>query len=155
MIQSSISRAWCIQIIFLKHNYTNMVSRTSKMLIFIYFFSFILENRNKYYLILAEGPGDAHGKKWKNRKKLLKFLKKVNFLAYNTPLPPISVHKNFSPIGPAVWPAICIYIYKNVLFYYIYNVACFQSYHQPIHKGLFVYNKLALRFSVWQIRLSY
>ena len=30
----------------------------------------------------------------------------------------MSVQKNFSAIGPAVWPAIHD-IYKNVLFYYI------------------------------------
>ena len=34
---------------------------------------------------------------WKNLKK-----KTVFFLAMNTPRPPMSVHKNVSPIGPAV-----------------------------------------------------
>ena len=41
------------------------------------------------------------------------------FLAYVTPRPPLSVHKKFSPNGPAVWPAIGN-IYTNVLFYYVY-----------------------------------
>ena len=34
----------------------------------------------------------------------------------------MSVHKNFSPFGPAVWPSIDN-IYMNVLFYYIDNSA--------------------------------
>ena len=34
----------------------------------------------------------------------------------------MSVHKNFSPFGSAVWPAIDN-IYMNVLFYYIDNSA--------------------------------
>ena len=42
--------------------------------------------------------------------------------AYNTPRPPISLHKKISPIGPAVWSALRN-IYTNVLFYYIDNKA--------------------------------
>jgi len=33
----------------------------------------------------------------------------------------MSVHKKFSPIGPAVWPAIRN-IYMTILFYYIDNI---------------------------------
>ena len=43
------------------------------------------------YLILAEGPGVARGKK-NFEKKNLDF-----FLAYVTPRPPLSVHKKFQP----------------------------------------------------------
>ena len=44
------------------------------------------------------------------------------FIANCTPRPPLSVQKNFSPIGPAVWPALGnIYIYTNVLFYHLDN----------------------------------
>ena len=41
-----------------------------------------------------------------------KVLKKLNFLAYDTPT------TNISPFGPALWPARGN-IYMNVLFYYI------------------------------------
>ena len=42
------------------------------------------------------------------------------FLAYNTPGHPECPQKNVSTIGPVVWAAIGnIYIYTNVLFYYI------------------------------------
>ena len=40
------------------------------------------------------------------------------FLTFFTPRPPMSVHKNISPIGPAVWLAIRN-IYMNVLYYYL------------------------------------
>ena len=40
------------------------------------------------------------------------------FLAFNTPGYPWVSTKKFSPIGPAVWPAIRN-IYMNILFYYI------------------------------------
>ena len=41
------------------------------------------------------------------------------FLAYDTPGHPWVSTKKFSPLDPAVWPAIRnIYIYTNVLFYY-------------------------------------
>ena len=37
----------------------------------------------------------------------------IFLLAFNNPRPPLSVQKNFSPIGPAVWPAIDnIFIYE-------------------------------------------
>ena len=38
------------------------------------------------------------------------------FLAYYTPRPPMSVHQKFQPVLPAIGS---IYIYTNVLFYYI------------------------------------
>ena len=44
--------------------------------------------------MLAEGPGVADEKNFEF------------FLAYYTPPPLMSVQQNFSPIGPAVWPAI-------------------------------------------------
>ena len=57
--------------------------------------------------IPAEGPGVARGKK-KIWKKIKDLEKNWNFLAYVSPRLPMSVHKNFSPFGPAV-----------VLYYYI------------------------------------
>ena len=42
------------------------------------------------------------------------------FLTYNT-LPPMSVHKKFSPIGLAVWPAIGnIYMYDRMSCFIIF-----------------------------------
>ena len=55
------------------------------------------------------------GKK-SNLKKMVK--KNQFFLAYNTPRPPMSNHNNFSPFGPAVWPALGN-TYMNVVFYHI------------------------------------
>ena len=60
-------------------------------------------------ITIAERPGVAFEKK---------MLKKRIIFTYTIPRPPMSVHKNFSPIGPAVWPAIRN-MYMNVLFYYI------------------------------------
>ena len=46
------------------------------------------------YYLLVEGPGVAREKK---------MLKMIFFITYNTPRPPLSVHKkNFRPIGPAI-----------------------------------------------------
>ena len=56
------------------------------------------------------------------KKNFEKILKKIFrfFLAYNIPGHLWVSPKNFSPIGPVVWPAIRNkYIYMNVLFYYI------------------------------------
>ena len=65
------------------------------------------ENQFLSYYLLVKGPGVARGEK---------ILKKR--LAYNTPWPPLSVHKNFRPISPTVWPDIGnIFIYTNVLFF--------------------------------------
>jgi len=53
---------------------------------------------------LAEGPGVAREKKFEKNmvKKII-----LDFLAYNIPRPPMSVHKKCQPNwGPAVWPAI-------------------------------------------------
>ena len=72
--------------------------------------------------MLADEPGVARGKKILKKCFFFKFEKHIFyfFLAYTTPRPPMSVLKRFRPIGPAVWPAIGkIYIYSNVLFYYI------------------------------------
>ena len=72
-----------------------------------------LKKNERFNNPLAEGPGVARGKN-----KIKSFLKKIDF--FNTPRPPMSVHKKVRPIGPAVWPAIrniYIYIYTNVMFY--------------------------------------
>ena len=66
------------------------------------------------YVKLTEGPGDAIKKNWKIYLK-----KKIRFFK---PITPPGLHwvpqKNFSSIGPAVWPAIRnIHIYTNVLFF--------------------------------------
>ena len=60
-----------------------------------------------YYNTLAEGPGVAREKKFEKKSGE----KNSIFLAYNTPRPPMSVHKNVSPIGPAVLSAIDNIIY--------------------------------------------
>ena len=73
---------------------------------------FVNNNNNKK---LAEKPGVAREKK-KIGKKKFEF-----FLALNPPppRPPMSVHKIFSPIGLAVWPAIGnIYIYECLVLLY-------------------------------------
>ena len=58
------------------------------------------------YVRLAEGPGVDREKKY--LKKKLEF-----FIVYNPPRPPLSVQKNFSSNGPAVWPAIGnIFLYE-------------------------------------------
>ena len=60
-----------------------------------------------FNFIVLTSSRRARGCPWKK-----KFEKMSNFLAYNTPRPPMSVHKNCSPIGPAVRSAIrniCIY----------------------------------------------
>ena len=72
------------------------------------------------YSLLAEGPCIDRGKKVEkylgNKIGKKEKLKKIFLLACNTPRPPMSVHKNFSPIGPVVWPAIGN-IYTIVLVY--------------------------------------
>ena len=66
---------------------------------------------NYFIYILTVGPSVARGKKNFKKRKLEKKFSNL-FLAYNTPRPPMSVHKKFSPIGPAVWPAIAgTYLY--------------------------------------------
>ena len=63
------------------------------------------------YELLAEGLGVVREKNWRK-----KFEKKIRiFSTYNTPGHPWVSTKNFSPIGPAVWPAVRN-IYMNVLF---------------------------------------
>ena len=71
----------------------------------------------RQYVILAKGPGVVRGKnKFENKQN--KFENQKNW--------PMSVKKNFSPFGPAVWPTIGnIYIYTNVLFYYIAKLTLF------------------------------
>jgi len=89
--------------------------------LYMYFYICVWIN---LYNKLAEGPGVARCS-WKKignffflNKKILK--KQFRILAYNTPRHPWVSTKNFSPIGPAVWPAIRN-IYTNVSFYYIDN----------------------------------
>ena len=95
------------------------------------------------HYLLAEGPGVARGKIEMKIKKYFRFFKPITppfmsvhkkckpnrschfpveknlkfCIACNTPRSPISVLKNFSPSGPAVWPAIHN-IYTNVLLLY-------------------------------------
>ena len=66
-----------------------------------------------FYFIINYLKG-ARGKKFFLRKQIF------DFFTFNTGGHPWVSTKNFSPIGPAVWPAIyATYKYTNVLFYYI------------------------------------
>ena len=59
------------------------------------------EENSRYFHLsstIAEGPGVAGEKVF-----FFKLSKKFQiFITYNTSWPPLSVHKKFSPIGPAV-----------------------------------------------------
>ena len=68
----------------------------------------------KFYYFIYIQAGKPPCKK-KNEK--IKILKK-NKSFFNIPRQPLSVHKNVSPFGSAVWPAKGN-ININVLFYYI------------------------------------
>ena len=68
----------------------------------------------EFYNLLAEGPGVARGKKILKKKKF----RKIKFWIFFSLCHPWVSTKNFSPIGPVVWPAIGN-IYTNVLFNYI------------------------------------
>jgi len=52
---------------------------------------------------IAEGPGVARGKKYI---KINYEEKKILLIFVRPPGLPMSVHKNFSPLGPTVWPTI-------------------------------------------------
>ena len=69
-----------------------------------------------FNFIVLTSSRRARGCPWKK-----KFEKMSNFLAYNTPRPPMSVHKNFQPNRPSRtdWAENKHHIYTNVLFYYI------------------------------------
>ena len=63
----------------------------------------ILKRRLLSFLILLALPVE---KKFEKISFFISEQKFSKFLAYNTPQPPLSVHKNSSSIGPAVWPCI-------------------------------------------------
>ena len=75
----------------------------------LFCYKYKLQIMQNMLAMVAKMPGVARGKK-----KIRDF-----FLAYITPRPPMSVQKNVSPIGPAVWPAIGnIFIYDCLVLLY-------------------------------------
>ena len=62
------------------------------------------KQRLQLYIKRAERPGVARGNFFF---KNIYFFKMEENFEFFKPLTPLSVHKKFSSIGPAVWPAIC------------------------------------------------
>ena len=75
---------------------------------------------------IAEGPGVARGKKYI---KINYEEKKILLIFVRPPGLPMSVHKNFSPLGPTVWPTIqSEHIYERLVLLHGFTEKEFLNY---------------------------